>query len=137
MLPINLSFFQYCDNKNGIFSIAPCKVINFNPFWILFGIVFGLFFVTCLDPFGAHPPTLWSSVQILPPFLLSSDVLNFQTSELFQTSEPQGVGSPRPLPTPWPRPGVYTFVSATHEPYCNVLQKLFNKNCVKLSSRLS
>ena len=34
----NHSFFQYCDSDIGLFSIAPCKVINFNPFCILFGI---------------------------------------------------------------------------------------------------
>ena len=37
MLPSNHSFFQNCDSNIGLFSIAPCKVINFNPFCILFG----------------------------------------------------------------------------------------------------
>ena len=32
MLPSNHSFFQYCDSNIGLFSIAPCKRINFNPF---------------------------------------------------------------------------------------------------------
>ena len=32
MLPSNHSFYQYCDSNIGLFSIAPCKVINFNPF---------------------------------------------------------------------------------------------------------
>jgi hypothetical protein len=38
MLPFNHSFFQYCDSNIGLFSVAPCKLINFNPFCILFGI---------------------------------------------------------------------------------------------------
>ena len=38
MLPSNHSFFQYCDSNIGLFYIAPCKVINFNPFCILFAI---------------------------------------------------------------------------------------------------
>ena len=38
MLPSNHSLFQYCDSNIGLFSIAPCKVINFNPFCILYGI---------------------------------------------------------------------------------------------------
>ena len=38
MLPSNHSFFQYCDSKIGLFSIAPCNVITLNPVCILFGI---------------------------------------------------------------------------------------------------
>ena len=37
MLPSNHSFFQYCDCNNGLFSIAPCKVVTLNPLCILFG----------------------------------------------------------------------------------------------------
>jgi hypothetical protein len=35
MLPSNHSFFQYCDSNIGLFSIAPYKVITFNPLCIL------------------------------------------------------------------------------------------------------
>ena len=30
MLSFNHSFFQYCDSNIGLFSIAPCKVIDSN-----------------------------------------------------------------------------------------------------------
>ena len=35
---IRNNFFQYCDSKIGLFSIAPCKVITLNHLSILFGI---------------------------------------------------------------------------------------------------
>ena len=38
MLTSNYLFFQYCDSNIGLFSIALCKVITLNPFYILFGI---------------------------------------------------------------------------------------------------
>ena len=38
MVPSNHSFFQYCDSNNGVFFIAPCKVITLTPLCILFGI---------------------------------------------------------------------------------------------------
>ena len=46
---------------------------------------------------NTKPPILQSSMEIIPPVLLSSDVLNFQTSKLFQTSEPQEGGLPPPF----------------------------------------
>ena len=37
MVPSNHSFFQYCDSKIRLFSIAPSKVITLNSLCILFG----------------------------------------------------------------------------------------------------
>ena len=36
MLPFNHSVFLYCDSNIGLFSIAPCKLINFNQFFASF-----------------------------------------------------------------------------------------------------
>ena len=39
MLPFNHLLFRYCNSNIGLFSIAPCKVINLfplHPFWYQF-----------------------------------------------------------------------------------------------------
>ena len=45
MVLSNHAFFQYCDSNIGLSSITPCKVINLNPFCILFGICSLLLFL--------------------------------------------------------------------------------------------
>ena len=49
MVLSNHEFFQYCDSKIELFSIAPCKVITLNPLCILFGIS-SLLFLMALSP---------------------------------------------------------------------------------------